>query len=61
MNRSQFELFRDIAAYLYTNRAEALRFAMDKVARPDPLPNTHLERPVDDQLSLELPRRGWRT
>jgi hypothetical protein len=61
MLRSQFNLFRDIGSFLYSNSWEALRFAMDKVAKPDPVPNGHSECPVDAQLTFELPRRGWRT
>src|SRR5437899_10618805 len=35
MNRSQFNLFRDIGHYLYANPADALRFAMNRIARAD--------------------------
>jgi hypothetical protein len=57
MRRSQFNLFRDIGIYLYHDSSEALRFAIDKIAQPDPQP----KRWVDPQLILALPRGGWRT
>lgn len=57
MHRSQFNLFRDIGAHLHGGSLDALRFAMDKVAQP----HTQVERPIDSQLNLALPRRGWRT
>jgi hypothetical protein len=47
MHRSQFNLFRDIGQYLFGNSADALRFAMDRIARPDNVP----PRPV-----IEMPK-----
>jgi hypothetical protein len=57
MLRSQFNLFRDIGIHLYGDSSNALRFAMDKIAQPDPQP----QRPANPQLILTLPRNGWRT
>jgi hypothetical protein len=57
MLRSQFDVFRDIGSYLYGDASEALRFAMGKIARPEP----KIEVPADPQLTIALPRAGWRT
>jgi hypothetical protein len=57
MLRSQFNLFRDIGIYLYRDSSEALRFAMGKIAQPEP----QREPAVDPQMILALPRTGWRT
>jgi hypothetical protein len=54
---SQFNLFRDIGIHLYGDSSDALRFAMDKIAQPDP----RAEHRADRQLILALPRSGWRT
>ncbi|MEY2482402.1 MAG: hypothetical protein QOK24_930 [Verrucomicrobiota bacterium] len=56
MLRSHFNLFRDIGNHLYGGSSYALRFAMDKIAQPDPQPG----RPTEPQLILALPRSGWR-
>ncbi len=54
MHRSQFNLFRDIGAHLYADRAEALRFALDRIAMPDTPKKTAIaDRPEQSrQLSL---------
>jgi hypothetical protein len=46
MLRSQFNLFQNIGARLYANRAEALRFAINRIAISDtPPPNQRIEIP----------------
>lgn len=50
MLRSQFSLFRDIGFYLYGRSSEALRFAMDKVARTEAV----APRSRDSQLDFAL-------
>ena len=50
MLRSQFNLFRNIGLCLYGDSPGALRFAMDKIAQPDPRP----KRRVDPQLILRF-------
>ncbi|MEY2578998.1 MAG: hypothetical protein QOI49_1822 [Verrucomicrobiota bacterium] len=54
MHRSQFNLFRDIGAHLYGRSSDALRFAMDRIARAEPI----LSQLVDPQLRLVLEKRA---
>jgi hypothetical protein len=49
MQRSQFNLFRDIGVHLYGRSREALRFAMDRIAAP-----TEAKPIADPQLKLAL-------
>jgi hypothetical protein len=50
MHRSQFNLFRDIGAHFYGRSSDALRFAMSRIARPDPIKSAR----VDPQLKLMI-------
>jgi hypothetical protein len=51
MYRSRFNVFRDIGNHLFANSADALRFAMDRIARPDTLPPVERPKPWP-QMSL---------
>jgi hypothetical protein len=53
MNRSQFNLFRDIGAHLYGNSTDALRSAMDRIALAEPTSSP----PVGPQLRLALEKK----
>jgi hypothetical protein len=55
MHRSQFNLFRDIGAYLYPMRAEALRFAMDRIAIPEPRPSSPRSEVPKRSPQMSLP------
>jgi hypothetical protein len=51
MHRSQFNLFYDNGVHLFGPRSlEALQFAMNKIARPEPAPSAQL----DPRLILNL-------
>ena len=50
MHRSQFNLFRDIGAHLYGRSPEALSFAINRIALPNPTP----VKPIDPQIVLAL-------
>lgn len=51
MNQSQFTLFRDIGVHLFRyDSREALRFAMNRLALPEPTAPT----PLDPQLIPKL-------
>jgi hypothetical protein len=52
MLRSQFNLFREIGKRLFANSADALRFAMDRIAMRPPKSVPELAKPASQMWLL---------